>query len=84
MQYSKSIEDYLEAIYVIGEEKGNVRIKDIAELLNVKLPSVTEIVKRCRKKVCLNILPTERYILQKKVKALERKSGRNIKYFIYS
>lgn len=46
IQYSKSIEDYLEAIYIIQEGKGYARIKDVAELLNVRLPSVTEIVKK--------------------------------------
>ncbi|BAL81590.1 metal-dependent transcriptional regulator [Caldisericum exile] len=46
MQYTKSIEDYLEAIFVVREQKGYVRVKDIADLLNVKLPSVTEIIKK--------------------------------------
>lgn len=55
--YSKSIEDYLEAIYVIEEQKGNVRIKDIAELLNVKLPSVTEIVKKMQEYSLLEHTP---------------------------
>jgi Mn-dependent DtxR family transcriptional regulator len=37
----KTIEDYLEAILMIKEERGNVRSIDIAEKLNVKKPSVT-------------------------------------------
>ncbi|MEF3244626.1 MAG: metal-dependent transcriptional regulator [Caldisericaceae bacterium] len=46
MKYSKNIEDYLEAIYVLSEDKGFTRVKDIAKFLNVKLPSVTEILKK--------------------------------------
>ncbi len=46
MKYTKNVEDYLEAIYVLSEDKGFTRVKDIAKFLNVKLPSVTEILKK--------------------------------------
>lgn len=36
-----SMEDYLEAISVLGEEKKYVRVKDIARYMKVKMPSVT-------------------------------------------
>lgn len=38
---SSSLEDYLEAIAVIVEQKGHAHTKDIAEKLKVKMPSVT-------------------------------------------
>ena len=43
---SRKAEDYLETIYLIMQKKGYVRIKDIAKALNVKPPSVTEMMKK--------------------------------------
>ena len=43
---SKKAEDYLEAILKIAEQRGHTRTKDIASALNVKPPSVVEMVKR--------------------------------------
>lgn len=43
---SRKAEDYLKAILIIESEKGYARIKDIACVLNVKAPSVTEMVKK--------------------------------------
>ena len=45
-QVSKSSEDYLEIIYELNRKKGRARVKDIALGLNVKLPSVTEMLKK--------------------------------------
>jgi DtxR family transcriptional regulator, Mn-dependent transcriptional regulator len=44
--YSKKVEDYLEAIYVIIKRKGYARTTDIADHLNVKPSSVTEMLRR--------------------------------------
>jgi len=41
-----SLEDYLEAIYLISQRTGVVRVKDVAEYLKVKEASVSEAVKR--------------------------------------
>lgn len=38
---SSSLEDYLEAIAEIVDEKGHAHTKDIADRMNVKMPSVT-------------------------------------------
>ena len=46
---SRKAEDYLEAILKITEEKGYVRVKDIAVDLGVTSPSVIEIVKKLDK-----------------------------------
>jgi len=43
---SKKVEDYLEAILNIAELREYTRTKDIAAALNVKPPSVVEMVKR--------------------------------------
>jgi DtxR family Mn-dependent transcriptional regulator len=40
-----AMEDYLEAIYEIGLEKKIVRVKDIAARMDVKMPTVTSMLK---------------------------------------
>ena len=44
--YSKSVEDYLEAIYNIVNRKGYAKTKDISRELSVSPPSVTEMLKK--------------------------------------
>lgn len=41
-----SMEDYLERIYQLMQEKGYARVVDIAELLKVQSPSVTRMVQK--------------------------------------
>lgn len=43
---SRKAEDYLEAILNIAERKGHTRTKDIAFALDIKPPSVVEMLKR--------------------------------------
>ncbi len=50
IKLSQSLEDYLEIIYLLKKEKGNVRVKDVALNLNVSLPSVTEMIRKLAKK----------------------------------
>jgi DtxR family Mn-dependent transcriptional regulator len=45
-----SLEDYLEAIYITSLEKKVVRVKDIADLRNVKTPSVVSAMKALSEK----------------------------------
>jgi len=40
-----TMEDYLEAIYNLSQEKKAVRVKDIAKRLGVKMPTVTNMLK---------------------------------------
>ena len=40
-----SLEDYVEAIYLISRDKKVARVKDISKMLNVKRPSVTNAIK---------------------------------------
>ena len=44
-----TMEDYLEAIYNLGNEKRVVRVKDIAKRLEVKMPTVTNMLKSLSK-----------------------------------
>ena len=43
------MEDYLEAVYVLEQDSGYVRIKDIADKLGVTMPSVSAAVKKIEK-----------------------------------
>lgn len=53
-----SMEDYLEAISILEEEKKYVRVKDIARYMKVKMPSVTGALKSLSDK---NLVNHERY-----------------------
>lgn len=52
-----ALEDYLEAIYDIVDEKGGVRVKDIAERLDVKNSSVTVALRNLRDTGFINYEP---------------------------
>jgi len=41
---SPTAEDYMEAIFNLGKDKKAVRVKDIARIMNVKLPTVTSML----------------------------------------
>lgn len=41
---SSSLEDYLEAIYVLGQQGGEVRLTDVAVFLKVSRPSVNRAI----------------------------------------
>lgn len=46
---SQSLEDYLEMIHMLREEGKVARVKDIADALSVKMPSVTKAVVELKK-----------------------------------
>lgn len=53
MSLTSSMEDYLEAVLVLQQQKGYARCVDVAEFLDVKKPSVSRAVKELSKKKCL-------------------------------
>ena len=53
MPLTSSMEDYLEAVLVLQQQKGYARCVDVAEFLDVKKPSVSRAVKELSKKKCL-------------------------------
>ena len=60
------MEDYLESIYLIHKSGNTVRTKELAKKLNVRLPSVTEAVKKLAKKNMLNYKRYGNIIMTKK------------------
>ena len=59
VELSASLEDYIEAIYHIVEEKLVARSKDIAARLDVSRASVTEALRALSKKELINYAPYE-------------------------
>ena len=57
MKETKSIEDYLEAIYVISQNNNVARVKDIAKFLSVKPPSVTGALRKLAKGEYIEHIP---------------------------
>lgn len=55
---SHSLEDYLEAIYVIGMQKTVVRVKEVAGYLDVKMPSVVDAISKLTER---NLVSHEKY-----------------------
>ncbi len=58
MDISPALEDYLESILIIRNKKQVVRVKDIADFLNVKAPSVSDALSTLKQK---NLVVQERY-----------------------
>lgn len=46
IKITRSVEDYLEVMYSLENERGSIRVKDVAQSLGVKPPSVVEAVKK--------------------------------------
>ncbi len=74
MKETKSIEDYLEAIYVLSKEKEIVRVKDIAEFLSVKPPSVTGALKKLLSYGYIEHLPYGGVVLKPKGKKIGKET----------
>lgn len=69
---TRSLEDYLEAVYLLQVEKGEARMKDLAARLKVKASSANEAVERL---AALNLVEHKRYgtiVLTKKGEDLAR------------
>lgn len=50
IKLSSSKEDYLKTIHLLNNQRGSVRVKDIAEKLDITMPSVSSAVKSLEKK----------------------------------
>lgn len=65
---SASLEDYLEAIYLITRQQGEARSKEIMQKLGVSGPSVTEALQLLAEKKMVNYQPYESITLTSKGK----------------
>ena len=66
-------EDYLETIYKLTTEQGLVRISDIAKVLKLSKPSVTQMMQRLEKDKCVIYKPYLPLQLTKKGKKIGQK-----------
>lgn len=46
---TNSLEDYLETIYLLAQENGRARVRDVAAALHVKMPSVIKAILELKK-----------------------------------
>ncbi len=66
MELTKSNEDYLEAICELVEEHGQAQVRDIAEKMKVKMPSVTVSVRQLSDMGLVEYKPYSPVLLTKK------------------
>jgi DtxR family Mn-dependent transcriptional regulator len=70
---SPSMEDYLEVIYGLVQQNRVARVRDIADILAVTMPSVTGALKKLSKKELVNYDPHELITLTSEGEVLARK-----------
>lgn len=71
---SESLEDYLEAVFHIENEKGAARVKDVAGRMGVKAPSVTAALRTLSERGLINYAPYDLVTLTEN----GRKVARNV------
>lgn len=71
-QLSASLRDYLQTIYIVIEEQGGVRSKDIADRLGVRKSSVTGALQALAEKKLINYSPYRVITLTQRGRALAR------------
>lgn len=81
MTLGKSLEDYLETILVIQNQKGNVRSIDIANHMGFSKPSVTHATKELRKKEFLTMDSAGELHLTPKGKAIAEQVYEKHRFF---
>lgn len=60
---SPSLEDYLEELFRLSTNKKEIRIKDIADVLNVSMPSVVKGLKRLSELGYIKYIPYKQIVL---------------------
>ena len=66
-------EDYLETIYKLADQSGLVRISDVAKILKLSKPSVTQMMQRLQKENCVIYKPYFPLQLTQKGKKIGKK-----------
>lgn len=74
MEVSKREEEYLEAMYLLYKNKGIIRVKDIAKMMNVKPPSVIDALKKLSSKGFVEYEKYDRILLTEKGKKIAEKT----------
>ncbi|MEK7672459.1 MAG: iron dependent repressor, metal binding and dimerization domain protein [Patescibacteria group bacterium] len=73
-------EDYLETIYNLAHEQSLVRISDVAKILKLSKPSVTQMMQRLEKEGCVVYKPYLPLQLTNKGKRIGKKVAERHKY----
>lgn len=73
MNYSKSIEMYLETIYILENNHGHAHVADIAENLGITKPSVTKAMNQLKKEGLIDKEVYGHIVLTEKGKSISKK-----------
>ena len=73
---SSTMEDYLEALFLLSQEKGAIRVKNIAKRLGVKMPTVTNMLKTLSEKGMIDYEKHEYLELTEKGRAVGQEIDR--------
>ncbi|WP_457681543.1 metal-dependent transcriptional regulator [Thermovibrio sp.] len=76
------LEDYLETIYLLEKRNKVARVKEIAKERNVKMPTVTEVLKRLAEKGFISYEPYGYVVTTKKGKEYAKELYRKHKVLI--
>jgi len=75
-QLSSTMEDYLETLFLLSQEKGAIRVKNIAKRLGVKMPTVTNMLKSLSEKGMIDYEKHEYLELTKRGRAIGQEIDR--------
>ena len=71
---SKSLEEYLKNMYVLGKQNGDIRVTDIAEKMNCSKPSVNKALNNLKENKLINYEAYGKIELTKQGKDLAKKN----------
>ncbi len=70
---TRAMEDYLETIYWLSKERGSAKVSNISQTMGVRLPSVSEMMKRLKDKGLVEYEPYGEVTLTEKGKEVAMK-----------
>lgn len=82
LSLSRKIEDYLENIFWIHEQKGYIKVKDIADAMKVKPPSVVEMLKRLHELDLIKYIPHGGITFTKKGYIIGKNTAKSHEIFV--
>ena len=84
-QLTPTMEDYLEAIFLLSRERGAIRVKNISKKLGVKMPTVTHMLKTLGERGFIDYEKHEYLELTEKGRAIGKEINRRhhiIRHFL--
>ena len=70
---TSNMEDYMETIFVLQKEHGHAHVRDIAKIIRIKMPSVSEALRKLKKSNLVNYNRYSSVTLTQKGKTIAQK-----------